>query len=402
MKKEKSAAFFQELNQTLKNYERAIPFLLIDLNQLDENINQLQNSLNPQLAFRLVVKSLPSNALVKYIMQRTDTNNLMVFHQPFLTQISATCSDQVDILIGKPMPIKTAAYYFNNLPNNPSFNPFDQIQWLVDTEERIREYIGLAKKLGLKLRLNLEIDLGLHRGGFDGLAELEKGLKLIAHNTDRVILSGLMGYDPHVVKLPSVVRSKEQAFSMANEFYETAKTLIKTDFAELWSKDLTFNGGGSPTLPLHQTGDSPLNDISAGSFLLKPTTFDIPTLSAFQPACYIAAPVLKKFSGTTLPALEKFKKQLNLINSSYKQSFFISGGFWKADYCYPFGVKQNKLFGASTNQTMLNAPASAQLEVDDFVFLRPHQSEFVLLQFGNLLAIRNGVIEEEWAIFNNW
>ena len=164
---------------------------------------------------------------------------------------------------------------------------------------------------------------------------------------------------------------------------------------------MTFNGAGSPTVALHNTITSPLNDVSVGSALVKPTTFDIPTLEKYEPASYIATPILKKFRGTTLPGLESMKKPMNLLGAKNQQSFFIYGGFWKADYHYPEGVAQNAIFGASTNQTMINAPYKVKLEIDDFVFLRPHQSEFVFLQFGNILAIKSGKIVEEWQLLNN-
>jgi len=395
------ASYFRTLTHTLKNHKRAIPCLLIDLDKLDKNIETLKANINPKTAFRIVVKSLPCIELIDYLMQQASTQKMMVFHQPFLTDLSARLDQQADILLGKPMPIKTAFYFYNNLPDNSKqFNPYQQIQWLVDTEQRIQEYIELAKKLGQPLRLNMEIDLGLHRGGFGNKKQLVAGLKLLEQHKDAVIFSGLMGYDPHVVKLPSIIRSQEKALQIANDFYEACKATVQQEFPALWKEELTFNGAGSPTINLHKS-NSPLNDISAGSCLVKPTTFDIPTLEEYQPASFIATPILKSFTNTTLPAMENMASILNLVNSNNKKSCFIYGGFWKADYCYPEGAQQNSIFGPSTNQTMINAPSTAQLEVDDFVFLRPHQSEFVFLQFGNVLAVRDGKIVEEWQILKN-
>jgi len=403
MQSDKKDTYFQQLNQTLSNYKRAIPTLLLDLAILDKNIATLKQAIPDAMAFRIVVKSLPSAELVAYIMKKAATNKLMVFHQPFLTDLSARCDDQADILLGKPMPIKTAAYYYENLPASTlNFNPYQQIQWLVDTQERIQQYIDLAKKLGQKLRLNLEIDVGLHRGGFADLTVLSTALNLIQANENYVTFSGLMGYDPHVVKLPKLIRSEQKAFQLSVDFYQDCKDLIQKEFPHLWEDTLTFNGAGSPTISLHKTATSPLNDVSAGSCLVKPTDFDIPTLAPYEPACFIATPVLKKFTGTTIPAMEGMKGVLNQLDKNNRQSYFIYGGFWKADYCYPIGVKPNSLFGNSTNQTMLNAPPSAKLEVDDFVFLRPHQSEFVFLHFGNILPIRNGVIEVPWQLLRNY
>ena len=395
--------YFQQLNQVLKNHHRAIPCLCIDLNSLDENITVLTSNFNENTAFRIVVKSLPSFELIQYITEQTNTQNFMVFHQPFLTELSSKFNEKADILLGKPMPIKTAHFFYDNLPEQTNgFNPYRQIQWLVDTKLRIQQYIELTKKIGQKLRLNLELDVGLHRGGFSNIKDLKAALQIIEAYQDNIEFSGFMGYDPHVVKLPSMLRSKEKALRLANDFYEACKALVQEDFSDLWNEKLTFNGAGSPTINLHKTIDSPLNDISAGSCLVMPTTFDIPTLQAYQQACYVATPVLKKFEGTTIPALESMKNMLNWVDSSHRKSYFIYGGFWKADYCYPKGIKQNKLFGTSTNQTMLNAPKSTELDVDDFVFLRPHQSEFVFLQFGEILAVRNDKIEETWTVLRNY
>ena len=388
--------YFKTLNKELKNYQRAIPCLLVDLDILDENITEVISNFRKDTSLRVVVKSLPSFQLIEYILEKTHSNKLMVFHQPFLTDLASRLDNKSDVLLGKPMPIKTAEYFYNNLPQQHNgFNPFTQTQWLVDTEKRIKEYINLAKQLNQKLRLNIEIDVGLHRGGFSSLENLRKGLSLIQNNQEFVGFSGFMGYDPHVVKLPKIIRSEKKALQLANQFYEQCKSLLQKEFPLLWNDNLTFNGAGSPTLNLHKEQSSPINDISIGSCFVKPTSFDILSLKNYKPAAFIATPVLKIFSNTTLPGLETLKKLFT------KKSAFIYGGFWKADYYYPKGIKQNNLFGASTNQTMINIPKNVSLQVDDFVFLRPHQSEFVFLQFGEVLPIRKGKIQQPWQLLNN-
>ncbi|MCF2874851.1 MULTISPECIES: alanine racemase [unclassified Tenacibaculum] len=395
-------AYFNNLNKELKNYQRAVPCLLVDLDILDKNITTLQSNLRSDAELRIVVKSLPSLDLIKYVLQKTNTHKLMVFHQPFLTHLSSELDHQKDILLGKPMPIKTAHFFYQNLPqHHHGFNPFTQIQWLVDTKKRIQEYINLAKQLQQKIRLNIEIDVGLHRGGFNSIDSLKEGLELIKEHQDYVEFSGFMGYDPHVVKLPKIILSEKKALQKANTFYEQCKQLVEQKFSSLWKEDLTFNGAGSPTLNLHKTKKSPINDIAIGSCLVKPSTFDIPSLKDFTAAAFIATPVLKKFKNTTIPGIEKYKWFLNILNSINKQSYFIYGGYWKADYYYPEGIKENNLFGKSTNQTMINAPIKTALNVDDFVFLKPQQSEFVFLQFGEILPIKNGKILTPWYLLKN-
>ena len=80
------------------------------------------------------------------------------------------------------------------------------MQWLIDTPERLRAYLTLAETSQTALRLSLEVDIGLHRGGLkvDQVAELAR--VILSHPNAR--LSGLMGYEAHLAKLPGVLKSR--------------------------------------------------------------------------------------------------------------------------------------------------------------------------------------------------
>jgi D-serine deaminase-like pyridoxal phosphate-dependent protein len=67
---------------------------------------------------------------------------------------------------------------------------------------------------------------------------------------------------------------------------------------------------------------------------------------------------------------------------------------------WPPGLRENALYGASSNQQMMTIPRASRLEADDFAFLRPTQSEAVLLQFGDLLAIRDNAVVAEWPVLS--
>ena len=62
----------------------------------------------------------------------------------------------------------------------------------------------------------------------------------------------------------------------------------------------------------------------------------------------------------------------------------------------PPGIESNRLYGVSTNQMMYNGSPATDLEVGDLIFFRPTQSEFVLLQFGDLAAVADGAIQGWW------
>jgi D-serine deaminase-like pyridoxal phosphate-dependent protein len=392
-------SYFTQLNGLLKQSNHHVPNMLVDLDKLDNNINRLLQQLNSDTDFRIVAKSLPSPELLGYVMDKANTNKLMVFHQPFLNDISSRYPNS-DVLMGKPMPVKAAEKYYQELgKTNTDFNPSKQLQWLIDSPERAKQYLQLAKQINRKLLLNVEIDVGLHRGGLQNTQQLSEILALIEKNSDFITFTGFMGYDPHVVKVPSILKSQEQAYAESQRTYKKYIEHLYEQYPGYRAQPLTFNGAGSPTLALHQT-NTVCNELSAGSCLVKPTDFDIPSLSSFEAAAYIATPVLKKMKGTLLPAAEVAKNVLPLWDPNLQQTYFIYGGKWLADYESPQGLQGNALFGTSTNQQIVNGSYKTNLSIDDFVFLRPKQSEFVFLQFGQIIAVRNKQLVGNWHILS--
>lgn len=392
--------YFESLSKELKRHNLYKPKMLIDLDSVDINIDNISALLNPQAGHRIPVKSLPSIDLVEYVMRRSNSNRLMVFHQPFLNLIVQRLPN-ADVLFGKPMPVGLAKTYYQTVDLNAGFDSSTQLQWLVDTEERLKQYLSLAKELNQKMRINIEIDIGLHRGGLLEPQSLLPLLDLISDNAELLEFSGFMGYDPHVVKLPSFIKSVEDAYADSQSAYQAFIDVALQHKLTLNVDRLTFNGAGSPTLALHRD-KTVCNDLTAGSCIVKPTDFDIATLETMLPAAFISTPVLKQFDGILLPAGENLAAIIEAWDPNKEQTLAIYGGKWKASYVSPNGIANNPILGLSTNQQVISASNLVNLKVDDFVFLRPHQSEFVFLQFGDIRTIRSGEIGNEvWPVFSS-
>ncbi|UCD85269.1 MAG: alanine racemase, partial [Deltaproteobacteria bacterium] len=233
----------------------------MDLDRLDQNIQALKASLAEN--FRIVVKSLPSPGLLTYIMEKAGTNRLMVFHRPFLSQIAETFP-QSDMLIGKPLPVGSARTFYERFSGTSGFNPSVQLQWLIDTKERLEEYRAIAAELNTKIRINLEIDVGLHRGGLQRPADLLPLVDQILADPEHLEFAGLMGYDPHVVKVPRIIKSPQKAYEQSQFLYQGFLDILKDKYPQIDHSTLCLNGAGSPTLDLHKQG-TVVNDISAGS-----------------------------------------------------------------------------------------------------------------------------------------
>lgn len=387
--------YFRLLQNTLQTLGAGRPLLIIDHQRLRHNCQQLVDNLPAGKAFRIVAKSLPSLALIREVMALTGSQRLMTFHQPFMNALAAA-EPNADLLLGKPMPVAAAAQFYRELERSNGFDPTTQVQWLIDTLPRLEQYLALAESLQERLRISIEIDVGLHRGGLQQAQDIDALLDLIRQHPQRLQLAGLMGYDAHVGKMPGFIESTETSLRKSNAVYQSFIDRIRNQHNDLWRDDLILNGAGSPTIRLHDER-SPLNEVSAGSCLLKPTDFDLPLLKDFQPAAFIATPVLKKLNGLTLPGPLPVGSLWQGWDPNRATTLFIYGGKWMAKPESPAGLSENSLYGSSSNQMMLNGSTSQQLNVDDWIFLRPTQSEAVLLQFGDLLAVDGQATTQWWA-----
>jgi D-serine deaminase-like pyridoxal phosphate-dependent protein len=104
---------------------------------------------------------------------------------------------------------------------------------------------------------------------------------------------------------------------------------------------------------------------------------------------FIAAPILKRYRQNPFMAEAP---------ASMAQIYYLYGGYWKAKMASPAVVGEP--IYQSTNQTPISAAADVDLDVDDYMFLRPTQSEAVMLQFGDLLPMTDGQIAGRWPVFH--
>ncbi len=386
--------YFIDLGKALDRAGLARPTLVIDRQKLLHNADTLQQHLGDHYRYRIVAKSLPSMPLIDTIAQRTQGQRLMAFHQPFLNQLARTLPDS-DVLMGKPMPVAAAARFYQQLGTS-RFKPSQQLQWLLDNPTRLIQYSELAEALATPMAINLELDVGLHRGGFSDATMLRQSLEFIEQDP-LLSFSGFMGYEAHVAKMPAALGGPEAAFNSAQDSYNQAVAVAEQTLGRS-VRDLTLNAAGSPTYQMYD-GSQASNELSAGSCLVKPTDFDLPTLADHQPAAFIATPVIKTANRTRVPGIEFMSSTMAWWDPNLAQTFFIYGGNWKARPESPAGLQNNALYGHSSNQEMLNGSADIALKQDDWVFLRPTQSEAVFLQFGDIALYDQGEIVDFWPIF---
>lgn len=384
--------YFDGLERALVRDDRCQPTLVIDRTRLDRNLDTLAATLPAGMGLRIVAKSLPCVELLRYAAERLGTTRLMTFNLPMLATLSNELPE-ADHLLGKPFPVAAAAQFIGVA----SVGQIDRVQWLIDTNERLEQYEALARDHATTLRVSLELDVGLHRGGFAPDAQLRAALHRI-DTCEFLELSGFMGYDAHVTKFPAMGGLRAKALASSMKTYERCLDMAR-EFFGTEVDSMVNNSGGSVSFPLHADG-SVANELSIGTTLLKATDFDLGLLDDFVPAVFIATPVLKVLPRTELPGIEILGRIAARARTTPHDTLFIHGGHWLADPVHPSGLSTNSIYGRSSNQEMLNVTGVHDIAPDDFVFLRPHQTEAVLLQFGDIAVYEGGEIIDNWPVLS--
>lgn len=371
--------YFATLDQALKTAGITGPVMVIDRDRLDANVTRLRDDLPDGMGCRIVAKSLPSPDLLRYVMGAVGTDRVMSFNLPMLRQIAQDMPG-LHQLLGKPLSTAAMQDWFSGPVSGA------RITWLIDSISRLEDASAIARAAGGVVEFAFEIDIGLHRGGFTPGDSLAAALALEAQDP-HLRCVGMMGYDPHVASVPQIFGWRARVQRRARAAYAAAKAQIGPRDGGI------FNAAGSPTYRLYRdTGLA--NEIAIGSALVKPVDFDTPLLAGHQPAAFIATPVLKGPMPTRLPALEWLP-----VAPKRRETVFIHGGRWMARPEDPPGLRNNPTYGRSSNQEMLNA-AHIPLTRGDFLFLRPTQSETVLLQFGPLVVVSGGSVVDHWPTFD--
>ncbi len=379
--------YFAGLSVALKRAGIAEPTLVIDKARLEANIAWVREALAPAgLALRVVTKSLPAPALMSHVLDGAGTDRMMVFNGVMLEEIAAFRPGG-DVLLGRPLPAVQAGAFVRAHLGDPA--QAAKPQWLIDSGRRLSQYIEIARSTGQPLRVNFEIDVGLHRGGLPDEAALAAAIdQALAESL--IEITGLMGYDPHAAGAASP--SAEIARVKAR--YAKAGDILGAKLGRD-PASLTLNAAGSPTFGLHLDG-TPANEVAIGSAFVKPRHFDLPTLKDLAPAAFVAQPVLKAMDPGLVPGLEPLAPALARIDPNSERGFFLYGGYGDARPVSPAGLRFSALYGG---RAMLTGSSRVALDQDDFVFLRPTESEGVLLQFGDLAVYEGDEIIERWPTF---
>src|SRR5262245_58418558 len=264
--------YFSQLGTALVQAGIGQPTLVVDKGRFEANLRAIRDRVPTSLPLRVVVKSLPALDLVDTASRLWDTDRAMLFNGPQIIDIARARSG-TSILLGKPLNAREAHRVLEALPAGPVIDCARRIEWLVDTPEHLVQYRELARARRQPMRMNFEIDVGLHRGGVEDADTLARMFALLREEP-LLQWSGFMGYDAHTAGIPDVPGLRAYAMSEVHARYDATVAVAREHAGvPIDRRALTFNSGGSHTLHLHDGTRSP-NEISVGSASVLPTDFE--------------------------------------------------------------------------------------------------------------------------------
>jgi len=382
--------YWRGLQQELNAAGHGTPQILIDLDRLDANADAIVKGIGAD-RYRIVEKSLPSLELLEYVQTRTGSSRFLVLHLPFVPMLLQRFP-LAHVLVGKPQPIVAVRRVL------AAGADAARITFLADSRERLDELAAL----GLPLRVVVEIDVGLHRGG----VRLASGLGAVLERFKgtQLTFAGLLGYDGHVAAAPGgpgvEAAAARKTFSASQATYREFVDALRGGFPELVRDDLIFHTGGTSTFPLYERGGL-VNDIATGGGMLRPAGYHGPFVGALSPALFLAAPVLTKTGKLEIPFVTSLAEGL----ADAKQGFTMYGGGWAAQLVWPEGVgfapftADGENVNLIPNESWMTAPEGLELGPGDWVFHYPRQGD-ALFQFEDILLVRDGkLVAQTWKAF---
>lgn len=340
----------------------AVPSLLVDLDRVDLNVAQVKGRWPKGHALRLGVKSLPCLALLAHLARGFGTERFMVFHVGHVGPVLEHFP-QAELLFGKPMPLPAVQQTVASL-RAKGFDGWQRVLWLVDDVARVKELAAWAATLPFALHVALEVDIGLHRGGFHSTSDMHAAVAAMGP----LKLRGVMGYDGHFGRLPWPVQRPLASHQASMATYRDLLAALPLE------GEPRLNAGGSLSFSSYGEGD-PTNELTIGSCLVKPKHFEHPSLEGLAPAFFIGAPVLKRIERFEPPEVGWARPLLGWKKGVRGAGVFLFGGRFDATPVSPPGLVPNVALADSANQALFMLDQGSRLDRGDWAFFHPHESE---------------------------
>jgi D-serine deaminase-like pyridoxal phosphate-dependent protein len=342
------------------------PYAVVDLDAFDRNAAALTRRAGG-VPVRVASKSVRVRALLRRVLERPGFAGLLAFTLPEALWLAGDPALGADVLVAYPTVDRAA---LARLGADAAFA--SRVTLMVDDPAQLRLAAAALGPAAAPVRVCLDLDASLrllggrvHLGSRRSPVHDAAGLRDLARavcDHPRFVLTGVMSYEGQLAGLaddvPGVrrfgVRAVQRA-SMARLREQRARAMAAV--REVAPLELV-NAGGTGSLEW-SAADPSVTEVTAGSGLFAPTTFDHYRGFRHEPAAWFAVPVVRRPSSRHVTVL---------------------GGGWVASGpagrdrlptpVWPEGVRLLAAEGAGEVQTPLTGPGVRRLRVGDRVWFR--------------------------------
>lgn len=377
------------LHELARREGKGSPILILDLAALDANLATIRAFAAGQgWDVRPALKSFRSPELCGYVMRSLARPLGLIFALREADAVVAASPRNTDLMTGWAPTYGELAGYLRKKP--PPKQRRHRMRILIDSVPLMRELARLARNSPrpLPIEVALELDVGMGRGGISDRTELADCLAILRVNRDRLQLSAVIGYDGHAT-LDGNDAYRAAVAAQAQVIFRLRLAELAGLGAGLYDeRTLVRNGPGSSNY--HNWVGGPINEISPGSAFMRAryldTGFDQDGLAY---ALTFAGAVRRVTSdhpsvpvtGTTVPG-------------ATQEEIIVQAMGPPDEIVRPDGVESDALSGGPDALVI----PKGSIGLGDYVLYRPHQLEPAIVNFDQIVAVRNGKVRRRWIV----
>lgn len=369
---------------------RPLPALVCDLDAFDTNLAALVKRASPR-PLRVASKSVRCRALLRRALEHDGVEGLMCFRASEAVHLAAHGFD--DLLVAYPTTQPEEVRAVCEVVARGI-----EVTLMVDHRDQVELLARVAREADVVLRVCMDVDMssafpgvwfGVRRSPVrDRTSALELASAVDAHGHLR--LHGVMGYEAQLAGLPdrspgwglraSVVRrlKARSRREVIGRRADVVRALRDAGF------DLGLvNGGGTGSLEF-SASDPSLTEVTAGSGLFSPVTFDHFDAFKHEPALMFALPVVRK--------------PVDGVVTCAGGGYVASGPAGRdrlPSVVFPRGAKLLPDEGAGEVQTPVELGVAAGLRIGDPVFFRHAKAGEVCERFNHVYLLSGDDIVDE-------
>ena len=383
------------LNQRYQSYLKATenkdaPFLLLDLDLLDQNIESLIHASGDK-KIRVATKSLRSLSVLNYIAEKLGTRYAGPMCFTLGEAVELWEKGQRNILVGYPTINR------HEIQNFIDSAVLSDITLMVDHESHLELLEEFGSKNNKIFSVCLDVDMssrfpaftfGVHRSALRTVKDVKKFLPKLSH-CRHLKLKGCMGYEAQIAGVTDagikneIVRMLKRK-SLKEIVWRRGSVL---EFLKSSGEKLAFvNGGGTGSLK-ETIKEEGITEVTIGSGFYSPALFDHYVDFQYDPALSFALPVVRNPSKNVFTALGG--------------GYIASGAIDKLKAPVPYlpeGMELFPLEGAGEVQTPFRYRGKENVMLSK-VFFRHAKAGEICERFSTILCVRESKIVNEFKTY---